>query len=141
MDFVNDYKNSGGRVVTGSDAGFIFKLFGFAYIRELELLQEAGFHPLEVIQSATLNGAELLGMQDQIGSIVPGKKADIVLLDENPVANFKVLYGTGHMFLDRDSGELKRIGGVNYTIKDGIVFDAKELLGDVERMVRLAKDQ
>jgi len=96
---------------------------------------------LEVIQSATLNGAELLGMQDQIGSIVPGKKADIVLLDENPVANFKVLYGTGHMFLDRDSGELKRIGGVNYTIKDGIVFDAKELLGDVERMVRLAKDQ
>ena len=72
---------------------------------------------------------------------MPGKKADIVLLDENPVANFKVLYGTGHMFLDRDSGELKRIGGVNYTIKDGIVFDAKELLGDVERMVRLAKDQ
>jgi imidazolonepropionase-like amidohydrolase len=96
---------------------------------------------LEVIQSATLNGAELLGMENQIGSIVPGKKADIVLLDENPVANFKVLYGTGHMFLDRDSGELKRIGGVNYTIKDGIVFDAKELLGDVERMVRLAKDQ
>ena len=47
----------------------------------------------------------------------------------------------GHMFLDRDSGELTRIGGVNYTIKDGIVFDAKELLGDVERMVRLAKDQ
>ena len=80
-------------------------------------------------------------MEDEIGSIIPGKKADIVLLDENPVANFKVLYGTGHMFLDRDSGELTRIGGVNYTIKDGIVFDAKELLGDVERMVRLAKDQ
>lgn len=141
MDFVNDYKNSGGRVVTGSDAGFIFKLFGFAYIRELELLQEAGFHPLEVIQSATLNGAELLGMEDEIGSIIPGKKADIVLLEENPVANFKVLYGTGHMYLDRDTGELKRIGGVSYTIKDGIVFDAKELLGDVERMVRAAKDQ
>lgn len=140
MDFVNDYKNSGGRVVTGSDAGFIFKLFGFAYIRELELLQEAGFHPLEVIQSATLNGAELIGMEDEIGSLVPGKKADIVLIDENPIANFKVLYGTGHMYLDRDTGELTRVGGINYTIKDGIVYDAKELLKDVENMVREAKD-
>jgi imidazolonepropionase-like amidohydrolase len=126
--------------VTGSDAGFIFKLFGFAYIRELELLQEAGFHPLEVIQAATLNGAELIGMEDEIGSIVPGKKADIILLGENPVRNFKVLYGTGHMYLDREAGELKRIGGVSYTIKDGIVFDAKQLLADVEAMVRAAKD-
>jgi hypothetical protein len=141
MDFVNDFKNAGGRVVTGSDAGFIFKLFGFAYIREMELLQEAGFHPLEVIQAATMNGAELIGMEDDIGSIIPGKKADIVLVDENPVANFKVLYGTGHMYLDRETGELKRIGGVNYTIKDGIVFDAKQLLSDVERMVRTARDQ
>ncbi|HBJ89838.1 MAG TPA: amidohydrolase, partial [Gammaproteobacteria bacterium] len=111
-----------------------------AYIRELELLQEAGFHPLEVIQAATLNGAELIGMEDEIGSIVPGKKADIILLDENPVRNFKVLYGTGHMYLDREAGELKRIGGVSYTIKDGIVFDAKQLLADVEAMVRAAKD-
>ena len=140
MDFVNDYKNSGGRVVAGSDAGFIFKLFGFAYIRELELLQEAGFHPLEVIQAATLNGAELIGLEDEIGSLVPGKKADIVLLKENPIANFKTLYGTGHMYLDRETGELIRIGGVNYTIKDGIIFDAKELLSDVEKMVRSAKD-
>jgi imidazolonepropionase-like amidohydrolase len=140
MDFVNDYKNHGGRVVTGSDAGFIFKLFGFAFIRELELLQEAGFHPLEVVQAATLNGAELLGMEDQIGSIVPGKKADIVLVAENPVANFKVLYGTGHMKLNLDTGELERVGGVSYTIKDGIVFDAKQLLEDVATMVRVAKD-
>ncbi|MCH1600230.1 MAG: hypothetical protein L7S70_07605, partial [Pseudomonadales bacterium] len=71
---------------------------------------------------------------------VPGKKADIILLDENPVRNFKVLYGTGHMYLDREAGELKRIGGVSYTIKDGIVFDAKQLLADVEAMVRAAKD-
>ncbi|NKB35344.1 MAG: amidohydrolase family protein [Pseudomonadales bacterium] len=141
MQFVNDYKNRGGRVVAGSDAGFIFKLFGFAFIRELELLQEAGFHPLEVIQAATLNGAELLGMEAEIGSLLPGKKADIVLLEENPVANFKVLYGTGHMQLDRETNELKRVGGVAYTIKDGIVFDAKELLADVASMVRTAKDQ
>ena len=140
MDFVNDYKNHGGRVVTGSDAGFIFKLFGFAYVRELELLQEAGFHPLEVIQAATLNGAELLGMEEQIGSLVPGKKADIVLVSENPVANFKVLYGTGHMKLNLDTGEIEMVGGVSYTIKDGIVFDAKQLLDDVATMVRVAKD-
>ena len=126
--------------MAGSDAGFIFKLFGFAYIRELELLQEAGFHPLEVIQAATLNGAELFELEDEIGSLVPGKKADIVLLNDNPIANFKTLYGTGHMYLDRETGELIRIGGVNYTIKDGIVFDAKELLSDVEKMVRSAKD-
>ena len=44
------------------------------------------------------------------------------------------------MYLDRETGELIRIGGVNYTIKDGIVFDAKELLSDVEKMVRAAKD-
>lgn len=140
MQFVNDFKNHGGRVVAGSDAGFIFKLFGFAYIRELELLQEAGFHPLEVIQAATLNGAELLGMETDIGSLLPGKKADIVLVEENPVANFKVLYGTGHMKLNRQTNELSRVGGVSYTIKDGIVFDAKELLADVAAMVRAAKD-
>ncbi|MGB1639457.1 MAG: amidohydrolase family protein, partial [Pseudohongiellaceae bacterium] len=106
----------------------------------IELLQEAGFHPLEVIQAATLNGAELIGMEEQIGSLVPGKKADIVLVSENPVRNFKVLYGTGHMYLDRESGELKRVGGVSYTIKDGIVFDAKQLLDDVEAMVLQARD-
>ncbi len=135
MSFVNDYKNHGGRVAAGSDAGFIFKLFGFAYVRELELLQEAGFHPLEVIQAATLNGAELLGLDAEIGSLVPGKKADIVLLAENPLRNFKVLYGTGHMRLNRESGELERVGGVRYTIKDGIVFDAQRLRADVRRMV------
>ena len=139
MQFINEYKNAGGRVAVGSDAGFIFKLYGFAYIRELELLQEAGFHPLEVVQAATLNGAELIGMQDEIGSIVAGKKADIVLVKGNPVANFKLLYGTGHMQLDRDTGTLERVGGISYTIKNGRVFDAKALLADVREMVAAAK--
>jgi len=139
MQFVNEYKNGGGRVAAGSDAGFIFKLFGFAYIRELELLQEAGFHPLEVIQAATLNGAELIGMEKQIGSITPGKQADIVLVEGNPVANFKLLYGTGHMKLDRETGVLGRVGGVSYTIKNGVLFDAKQLLADVANMVTQAK--
>lgn len=138
MQFVNDYKNAGGRVVAGSDAGFIFKLYGFAFVRELELLQEAGFHPLEVLQAATLNGAELLNMDTEIGSLVPGKKADLVLIEGNPLANFKLLYGTGHMFLDREAGQVVRKGGVRFTVKDGIVYDAKALLADVADMVSAA---
>jgi imidazolonepropionase-like amidohydrolase len=135
MRFVNDYKNRGGRVTTGSDSGFIFNLFGFGYIRELELLQEAGFHPLEVVQAATMNGAELLGMADQIGTIELGKKADLVIVGENPIANFKVLYGTGHMRLNEETNKTEWVGGISYTVKDGIVYDAKQLLADVRKMV------
>lgn len=140
MQFVNEYKNRGGRVTTGSDAGFIFKLFGFGYIRELELLQEAGFHPREVVQAATMNGAELLGMADQIGTVELGKKADLVIIGENPIANFKVLYGTGHMRLNVETDTSEWVGGISYTIKDGIVFDAKQLLADVRQMVVDAKE-
>lgn len=135
MRFLNDFKNAGGRVTTGSDAGYIYKLYGFAFIRELELLQEAGFHPLEVLQAATLNGAELLDMDSEIGSIQVGKKADLVIVANNPVANFKVLYGTGHLRLNPDTNKMERAEGIRYTIKDGIVFDAKKLLADVRRLV------
>jgi hypothetical protein len=138
MTFVNEYKNRGGRVTTGSDSGFIFQLYGFAYIRELELLREAGFHPLEVIRAATLNGAEALGMEDEIGSIQIGKRADFVIVEENPLKNFKVLYGTGAIKLT-DDNEVVRVGGVRYTIKDGIIYDAKALLKDVKEMVDASK--
>ncbi len=138
MTFINEYKNKGGRVTAGSDSGFIFQLYGFAYIRELELLREAGFHPLEVIRSATLNGAEALGMDDQIGSVEVGKLADFVIVEENPLKNLKVLYGTGAIKLTEDN-EVVRVGGVKYTIKDGIIYDAKKLLADVREMVRESK--
>jgi hypothetical protein len=138
MTFVNEYKNRGGRVTTGSDSGFIFQLYGFAYIREMELLREAGFHPLEVIRAATLNGAEALKMDKQIGSIEIGKLADFVVVEENPLANFKALYGTGAIKLTEDN-EVVRVGGVKYTIKDGVVYDAKRLLADVKKMVDDAK--
>ena len=138
MAFLNDYKNHGGRVTLGSDSGYIWKVYGFGYIREMELLQEAGFHPLEVLRSATWLGAETLGMEDEIGSIRVGKLADLVVTEHNPIANFKVLYGTKHFRLD-DAGEPARMGGVKYTIKDGIVFDAAELLEDVAEIVTNAR--
>ncbi len=138
MTFINEYKNRGGRVTAGSDSGFIYQLYGFAYIRELEMLREAGFHPLEVIRSATLNGAEALGMEDEIGSVEIGKLADFVIVEENPLQNLKVLYGTGAIKLTEDN-EVVRVGGVKYTIKDGVVYDAKQLLEDVRKMVAAQK--
>lgn len=138
MTFVNEYKNRGGRVTAGSDSGFIFQLYGFAYVRELELLQEAGFHPLEVIRAATLNGAEALGVADQIGSIEVGKQADMILVSENPLKNLKVLYGTGAIKLTEDN-EVVRAGGVTYTISNGVIYDAKGLLDKVKKMVSDAK--
>ncbi|MBX2958094.1 MAG: amidohydrolase family protein [Cyclobacteriaceae bacterium] len=134
MKFVNEYKNRGGRVTTGSDSGFIFQLYGFAYIRELELLREAGFHPLEVIRSATLYGAQALGVEKDLGSVEVGKLADFVLVDQNPLENLQVLYGTGAIKLSDDNKAI-RVGGVRYTIKDGIIYDAKKLLADVKKMV------
>ncbi len=140
MTFINEYKNRGGRVTTGSDSGFIFQLYGFAYVRELELLREAGFHPLEVIRSATLNGAEALKMDDQIGSIEVGKLADMVLVAANPLENLKVLYGTGAIKLTEDN-EVVRVGGVKYTISNGVIYDAKALLKEVKTMVDKAKQE
>lgn len=143
MAFVNEFKNRGGRVTTGSDSGFIYKTYGFEYIRELELLQEAGFHPLEVIRSATFNGAELLAQQQgrpmEFGVIRPGKLADLIIVPENPIANLKVLYGTGAIRLNDQTNQVERVGGVKWTIKDGIVYDAKRLLEDVAQIVEKAK--
>jgi hypothetical protein len=142
MQFLNEYKNAGGRVTTGSDSGYIYKLYGFGYIEELELLQEAGFHPLEVVRAATLHGAETLhkplGTPVDFGMVKKGMLADLVIVDENPLANFKVLYGTGAIKIN-EKNEVVRVGGVKYTIKDGIVYDAKQLLKDVENMVKKAK--
>lgn len=145
MEFLNDYKKAGGRITTGSDAGFIYKLYGFAFVEELELLQEAGFNPVEVIRAATLHGAETIfepkGEPIEYGLIRAGLLADLVIIDENPLANFKVLYGTGHMRLNDETGQVERVGGVKYTIRDGIVYDARQLLADVAEMVERQKQE
>ena len=139
MKFLNEYKNRGGKVTVGSDSGFIYNLYGFGTIQELELLQEAGFHPLEVIRAATMYGAEEifkpLKKPIEFGVIREGLLADMIIIDENPLQNLKVLYGTGAVRLNDATGKPERVGGVKYTIKDGIVYDAKQLLKDVENMV------
>lgn len=140
MTFVNDFKNRGGRVATGSDTGFIYGTYGFGYVRELEMLQEAGFHPLEVIKAATFNGAELLGLTDT-GIIEKGKKADLVIVSENPLQNWKVLYGTGHLRFDHERGKTERVQAIEYTIKDGIVYDVKDLLKQVKNLVQEQKNR
>jgi imidazolonepropionase-like amidohydrolase len=140
---VNDYKKMGGRVTTGSDSGFIYQTYGFGYVNELEMLQEAGFHPLEVVQSATMNGALTLaqpkGQQPEFGIVRAGMLADLVLVEQNPLENFKVLYGSGAVKVNDKTARAERVGGVKYTIKDGIVYDAKQLLADVEAMVQKQK--
>lgn len=140
MTFVNEYKNRGGRVTTGSDSGFIFQTYGFAYIRELELLRECGFHPIEIIRSATLYGAQALGIDKDLGSVEVGKLADFVIVDQNPLENLQVLYGTGAIKLSPEN-TVERVGGVRYTVKDGIVYDAKKLLEDVRKIVAEEKQK
>ncbi len=137
LEFVNMYKNRGGRVAVGSDAGSAYHLYGFGTIRELEMLERAGFHPLEVIRSATLEGARALG-EARLGIIRPGYLADVLVLEENPLADFKVLYGTGVTRFTSDGRAFQR-HGLKYTIRDGVVFDARALLREVEEMVRQAK--
>jgi imidazolonepropionase-like amidohydrolase len=136
MRWVREYARRGGNVTVGSDAGFIYHLYGFGTVREMELHQEAGFHPLEVVRHATSNGAKALGLRTT-GVIRPGHDADLAIVDGNPLHNLKVLYGTG-VLTERD-GKLVRAGGVRWTVKQGIVFDAEALRADVRGMVQRAK--
>ena len=135
MDWVREFAARGGNVTVGSDAGFIYQLYGFTTIREMEMQQEAGFHPLQVIRHATFNGAKALGLPNT-GVIRPGYEADLAIVDGNPLHNLKFLYGGGMMV--HEDGKAVQRGGVRYTIKDGIVFDAPQMLADVREMISAA---
>jgi imidazolonepropionase-like amidohydrolase len=142
---LNDYKKMGGRVTASDDAAYIYNTWGFGYIHELELIREAGFHPLEVIRGATMHAAQALhepkGRPIEFGIVRPGMLADLVIVDQNPLQNLKVLYGTGAVRLNDQTGRAERVGGIKYTIKDGIVYDAKKLLADVAAMVEKQKKE
>src|SRR5512134_1148137 len=90
-----------------------------------------------------MNGALTLhepkGKEIDFGVVRAGLLADMVIVDQNPLANLKVLYGTGALKLNDTTGRPEQVGGIKYTIKDGIVYDAKKLLADVAAMVEKQK--
>lgn len=138
MRAVREFAKMGGVVGVGEDSGYIYMMYGFSLIRELELQQEAGFHPIDVIRHASTNNAKILGMEDKLGRIKQGYWADLLLIDENPLENLKFLYPTGVM--DLKDGKLIHRGGVKWVIKDGIVYHAPSLLKDVKKLVAEARE-
>jgi imidazolonepropionase-like amidohydrolase len=141
MTFVNEYKNRGGKVIVGSDAGYIYNLYGFGYIQEMALFREAGFSPLEVLHAATSVAATALGIDDEVGTIRVGKKADFVITKENPLVNLHILRGTGYIKLNDETKKVERVGGIKYVIKDGIIYDNTKLLKNIRDMVQAEKDK
>jgi len=134
---LREYAERGGLVCVGEDAGFIYRLYGFALIRELELQQEAGFHPLDVIRHATGNNALALGREHELGRVRAGFKADLILVNGNPQENFKLLYPTGtDVYAD---GEYVHGGTVAWTIKDGYCYRGSLLMEEVREMVTQAR--
>ncbi len=125
MSALRQFEEKGGVIGTGEDAGYIYRVYGFGYLRELELQQEAGFHPLTVVRHATVNGARVLGMENELGRVRAGWRADLVIVKGNPLADFKMLY--------------PHKGGIVWTIKDGIPYRAAALLEDVRGMVKKAR--
>ncbi len=133
MEFVNDYKNHGGMVSVGSDAANEYNIWGFGAIREMELLEEAGFSPLETIHCATENGGKVV-RNPKLGVIRPGYLADLVLLSENPLEDIKVFYANGVTRWGKDRKAVRE-QCVKYTIRNGVVFDSQALLNDIREMV------
>ncbi len=139
MDAVREFALKGGLVTTGDDSGFIYSLYGFGYLRELELMEEAGFHPLEVIRNATVNGAKLLGIDDRIGRVRQGYVADLIVVNGNPLENLHLLnpYGTGV-----NARNVNVHGGsIQWTIKDGIPYSVPVLMKETREMVAKARTE
>jgi hypothetical protein len=75
----------------------------------------------------------------ELGVVREGMLADMVIVDQNPLQNFKVLYVSGALRLNDKTGKAERVGGIKWTIKDGIAYDAKKLAADVAQMVEKQK--
>jgi imidazolonepropionase-like amidohydrolase len=118
MDFEVAFVKAGGLLLAGPDpTGNGGVLPGFGDQREIELLVEAGFTPVEAIQIATENGALYLGQQDRIGTLAPGKQADLVLIKGDP------------------SKRIDEIENVETVFKGGIGYDSKKLIDSVRGQV------
>lgn len=137
MAALRDFAKRGGLIGCGEDAGFIYQMYGFGLLRELELHEEAGFQPLQVIEQATLNNAKILGQEGRLGRVRAGWTADLLVVNGNPLDNLKVLYPTG-IDAVRD-GKVVHTGGVEWTIKDGTPYHAPTMFADVKEIVAKAK--
>ncbi len=125
MRWVKEFHARGGLLTVGTDTS---PWGGMAVIREMELMQEAGLHPLDVIRVATTNAYTTLGWDDHCGVRV-GCVADLAVVNGNPVDNFKVMYGLGYGFYGiAPTSEQWKWGGVQWTIREGVVYDAQALL-------------
>ena len=110
MSLTRAFHDKGGLVMLGSDpTGMGGTIAGFANFEAIELLVEAGFTPLEALRAASLSGAEYMGRQDLIGTIEPGKQADLVVVAGRPDENIK---------------DIRR---VRIVFKQGIGYDADAL--------------
>src|SRR5579885_2746724 len=126
MKALKEFEQRGGLIGCGDDAGFIYQMYGFGLIRELELQQEAGFPPLKVIEHATADNAKILGREKDLGKVRPGYRADLIVVNGNPLEDFKVLYPTG---VDSwVNGKVVHSGGIEWTIKDGIPHHGPTLM-------------
>ena len=120
MQFEHDFVKAGGLLLAGEDpTGYGGVLPGFGDQREVELLVEASFTPLEAIHIATQNGAQFLGEADSIGSIAAGKAADLVLIHGNP------------------ANEIADIEKIEIVFKDGVAYDSAKLIESVRGHVGL----
>jgi imidazolonepropionase-like amidohydrolase len=137
MEALREFGTKGGLITTGDDAGFIYQIYGFGLVQELELQEEAGFHPLEVIAHATVNGAKLLGLEDRTGRVREGFDADLIVVNGNPLENLHVLnpYGADVNVNNRNM----RGGGIEWTIRQGVPYHVPTLLKEVREMVSHAR--
>lgn len=118
MDFERAFVAAGGLLIAGLDpTGNGGIVAGFGDLREVELLVEAGFTPVEAIKIASFNGAKFLGEDARIGSIAAGKQADLMVVKGNPVAN------------------INDIEKVEIVFKDGIGYDSEKLIQSVQGLV------
>jgi len=132
-----EFERRGGTIGVGDDAGFIYQMYGFGLIREMELQQEAGFQPLMIVKHATVNNAKIMGQENSLGRVRVGYKADLIVVNGNPLENLKVLYPTGIEEI-RD-GKVVKTGGIEWTIKEGIPFHVPTISAEIRDMVRKAR--
>jgi cytosine/adenosine deaminase-related metal-dependent hydrolase len=134
---LRSFERLGGTIACGDDAGFIYQIYGIGLIREMELHQEAGFHPLKVIEHCTGNAARMMGEENRLGRVRAGFLADLIVVDGNPLEDVKVLYPGGTTRIV--DGREERTLGVEWTVKGGMPYHGPTLMTAVKAMVDTAR--